>query len=41
MWDRLNWYKTLKKANHRPSRDTLSSPSKLNSSKYFAAQNIF
>ena len=41
MWDKLNWYKTLKKENHRPSRDTLSSPSKLNSSKYFATQNIF
>ena len=42
MWDRLNWYKTLKKEYHRPGRDTLSScPSKLNSSKYFAAQKIF
>ena len=47
MWDRLNWYKTLKKEYHRPGRDTLSSlkklssPSKINSSKYFAAQKIF
>merc|ERR1712051_1143685 len=33
MYDRLNWYKTLKKANHRQGRDTLSKPSKLNSKK--------
>ena len=41
MYDRLNWYKTLKKENHRQGRDTLSSPNKLNSSKYFAAQKTF
>ena len=38
MWGKLNWYKTLKKENHSQGKDTLSSPSKLNSSKYFAAQ---
>ena len=41
MYDRLNWYKTLKKANHRQGRDTLSKPSKINSRKYFVAQEIF
>ena len=46
MWDRLNWYKSLKKENHRQSRDTLSSPStyiqfqsELHSSKEFLKHN--
>ena len=38
MWDRPNWFKTLKKENHHQGRDALSSQSKVNSSKYFAAQ---
>ena len=41
MWDRLNWYKSLKKENHRQNRDTLSSPSEFNSSQYFTAQKSF
>ena len=38
MWDRLNWYKSLKKETHRQSRDTLSIPSKVSSSQYLTAQ---